>query len=214
MATAAQIHANRANAQKSTGPRTAGGKTQSRLNSITHGLTGTHCLRTPAEEAALDAFFHRLLPDLNPSTELQLEIARRVVYTMFRLAQVSVIETNIYALGRANSAPAQNTRDAARLDSLSQAKTFIVEGKAFSNLSLYEQRLDRSMHKDLDLLHKLQREASAQQLKPRPATVKPAAQPIDPIAPKPEIGFVYSTAYPDPPPPPPSASNNLETMAA
>jgi hypothetical protein len=38
MATPAQIAANRANAQKSTGPRTAEGKAASRLNALKHGL--------------------------------------------------------------------------------------------------------------------------------------------------------------------------------
>ncbi len=100
MATAAQFAANRANSQKSTGPRSPEGKSHSRANAIDHGLTGTICLRNAAESAALEAFTDRILPDLDPTTELQLEIARRIVYTMFRLAQVPVIEGNIYALGR------------------------------------------------------------------------------------------------------------------
>ena len=35
--TAASLAANRANAQKSTGPRTAGGKARARLNRLRHG---------------------------------------------------------------------------------------------------------------------------------------------------------------------------------
>ena len=40
MATRAQIAANRANARKSTGPRTVAGKSRSRANSLKHGMTG------------------------------------------------------------------------------------------------------------------------------------------------------------------------------
>ncbi len=39
MATAAQIEANRLNAQKSTGPKTVGGKTRARFNALKHGMT-------------------------------------------------------------------------------------------------------------------------------------------------------------------------------
>ena len=39
MATQAQIEANRANAQKSTGPKTEEGKTKSALNHLSHGFT-------------------------------------------------------------------------------------------------------------------------------------------------------------------------------
>ncbi|MBT6095099.1 MAG: hypothetical protein HOH04_10810, partial [Rhodospirillaceae bacterium] len=38
MPSAAQIDANRANARRSTGPRTPGGKTVSRSNALKHGL--------------------------------------------------------------------------------------------------------------------------------------------------------------------------------
>ncbi len=39
MASAAQIEANRLNAQKSTGPRTDKGKARARLNALKHGMT-------------------------------------------------------------------------------------------------------------------------------------------------------------------------------
>ncbi len=39
MAIAAQIEANRPNAQKSTGPKTERGKSRAKLNAVTHGMT-------------------------------------------------------------------------------------------------------------------------------------------------------------------------------
>ena len=48
MATAAQIEANRLNAQKSTGPRTDRGKARAKLNAIKHGMTArTICPSCP-----------------------------------------------------------------------------------------------------------------------------------------------------------------------
>ncbi len=39
MTTPRQVEANRLNARKSTGPRTAAGKDRSRMNAVTHGLS-------------------------------------------------------------------------------------------------------------------------------------------------------------------------------
>jgi len=53
MATDLQIAANRTNAAKSTGPRTAAGKDASRRNALTHGLSGAGLVLTVAEQAAV-----------------------------------------------------------------------------------------------------------------------------------------------------------------
>jgi hypothetical protein len=222
MATAAQFAANRANARKSTGPRTEQGKSHSRLNAIDHNLTGTRCLRATKEQAAFEAYSDRILPSLfrqslAPLDELQLETARRIVSTMFRLAQVPVIEANMVAAVRdaENAGFDENQALNDVTNAMALGKAFLQNSRDFSNLSLYEQRLSRGLQKDLDLLRQLQRAATAQSVtKPRPAAAKPAAQPIDPITPDPEIGFVYATASAHPAPPPPAASEYPETRAA
>ena len=214
MATAAQFAANRANSQKSTGPRTEEGKSHSRLNAITHSLAGTLCIRTPAEEAALEAFFDRILPGLNPSTELQLEIARRIASTMFRLAAVPTIEANMIAAVRFAENAGFDPPIADLTNAMALGTAFLQNSRAFNNLSLYEQRLSRGVQKDLELLRKLQKEAPAQATKPCPVVVKPTAQSVDSTAPAPAIGFVYATAPSDPAPPDSAAPNDSETMAA
>ena len=203
MATAAQIVANRANAQKSTGPRTAEGKENSRRNAIDHNLTGTRCLRTKEEQAAFDAYSDRILPTLTPADEFQLEIARRIVSTMFRLAQVPTIEASMIAAVRFSENAGFDPPIADLTNAMALGTAFLENSKAFNNLSLYEQRLSRGMEKDLELLRKLQREAPAQQ---KPAVVKRAvAKQAIPsqvfAATSDEIGFVYSTSASDPAPP-------------
>jgi hypothetical protein len=62
MATSAQIAANRANAQKSTGPRSAEGKSASRFNALKHGIDANTELRRartqaePAPEGSFDKY--------------------------------------------------------------------------------------------------------------------------------------------------------------
>ena len=51
----AQLAANRANAQKSTGPRTAAGKEASRANAFVHGMAGAGDVVMPGEDGALIA---------------------------------------------------------------------------------------------------------------------------------------------------------------
>lgn len=66
MATPAQIDANRRNAQRSTGPRTAQGKAASSRNATTFGLFSKHLLLPDEDPAELDAvrggIFRRLQP--------------------------------------------------------------------------------------------------------------------------------------------------------
>lgn len=51
----ARLAANRANAQKSTGPRSPEGKESSRTNALRHGLTGSGVALPPEQQAVLDA---------------------------------------------------------------------------------------------------------------------------------------------------------------
>ena len=62
MATQAQINANRANALKSTGPRSAEGKSASRFNALKHGIDAASIVipgEDPAEYEALAAGYHQ-----------------------------------------------------------------------------------------------------------------------------------------------------------
>ena len=76
MATPAQITANRANAQKSTGPRSVEGKSASRFNALKHGIDAASIVipgEDPADYDALVAQYHRSTspgPPPNPSTSI------------------------------------------------------------------------------------------------------------------------------------------------
>jgi len=92
MATDSQISANRANAQKSTGPRSLEGKRRSSFNALKHGACATQVVLPYEKRADYDQFHQDLLDDYQPQSvleELMLErlataqwLSRRVVGCM------------------------------------------------------------------------------------------------------------------------------------
>ena len=88
MATAAQIAANRANAQKSTGPRTPEGKSASRFNSLKHGLDAASVVipgEDPADYEALANDFRRQFHPASALEHFHVETLIRSVWLKRRL---------------------------------------------------------------------------------------------------------------------------------
>ena len=81
----ARTAANRKNARKSTGPRTAAGKARSRANALKHGLTGAG-IALPGEDAALVAAeLEAAQEDFAPTTRLGAKLIRRAAILSVRL---------------------------------------------------------------------------------------------------------------------------------
>ena len=74
MASIAQVTANIANAQKSTGARTEKGKHRTRLNAYRHGLTGQIQLLTADEHEAFDKHCAGIRESLQPVGALEIEL--------------------------------------------------------------------------------------------------------------------------------------------
>ena len=80
----ARLAANRANAQKSTGPRTEAGNARSRANAVKHGLTGAG-VALPGEDAALIAAeFLQVQEEFAPTTLAGMKLARDVAMLWVR----------------------------------------------------------------------------------------------------------------------------------
>ena len=84
MATEKQIKANRKNSQKSTGPKTAGGKAAVSQDAVKHGLFADSVV-TGETEAEYEAFQGELLAELAPRGVVELLLAERVVSLWWRL---------------------------------------------------------------------------------------------------------------------------------
>ena len=81
MATAAQIEANRRNAQKSTGPKTERGKARARRNAITHGMTARTILPVLPQEdpKELEDKTQQAIAAMKPRNPLELDLVCRAV---------------------------------------------------------------------------------------------------------------------------------------
>jgi hypothetical protein len=95
MATEKQIQANRANAQRSTGPRTQAGKDRSRLNSRKHGLTAKMLIIVGEHAADFDQLRAELMDEYDPPSALECELVERLAGILWRLRRVPFFEAAI-----------------------------------------------------------------------------------------------------------------------
>src|SRR5687767_1605196 len=90
-----QIAANRENARKSTGPRTASGKAVVAQNGVTHGLTGRFQLRDGESPAILDNLVAQLTVDHRPDGETEFFLVRQLAELQVRLQRASALESEL-----------------------------------------------------------------------------------------------------------------------
>ena len=106
----AMRRANRANALRSTGPRTAEGKARSRLNAAKHGLTGRGAV-LPQEDARFSALEGALAERFAAAQADELDCIREMAAAPWRIGRVPLAEA---ALFEAVLADAGNPLQAAR----------------------------------------------------------------------------------------------------
>jgi hypothetical protein len=88
MATQAQVLANQANAQHSTGPRTEEGKAKSSANSKTHGFsTGVLSIK-PEDRPEFDALGKSMIEESKPEGALEMDAIREIRDAAWRLRQI------------------------------------------------------------------------------------------------------------------------------
>ena len=150
-----QLAANRRNAQNSTGPKTAEGKSNSSRNNLRHGLTGQINILPTEDREAHDAFCNELTNSLKPETPMEQQFAQSIAEDSWRLNRARAIENNLFALGH------ESERREIHL-ALADAKTFQTHANQFQLLTIYEQRINRNLQRNLKQLQELQAERKAQ----------------------------------------------------
>jgi len=83
----ARLAANRANAARSTGPRTEEGKQRSRANAFKHGMAGEGIALPAEDQAEVMRVFAAIEAQLRPETDVDRALARRVALLTIRLGR-------------------------------------------------------------------------------------------------------------------------------
>src|SRR6476620_2436513 len=90
-----QLHANRANATRSTGPRSKAGRARSRLNSRKHGLTAKMLIIVGEHTDDFDQLRAGLMNEHDPQSVLETELVERLTGILWRLRRVPSFEAAI-----------------------------------------------------------------------------------------------------------------------
>jgi len=177
MTTEARIHANRLNAQKSTGPQTPQGKAVVSQNALKHGLSARHDVITTESQADFDLHRDALLAELHPLSPMESILADRIVSLSWRLKRADLIQNQTFDAihekittnSLANLAKSFGLKGLGfPQDETSDSNPDLILGrialKDFSNarvldrLLMYERRIEHSLYKttlELQRLHLL-----------------------------------------------------------
>jgi hypothetical protein len=101
MATTKQIEANRKNAKKSTGPKSAAGKAVVSSNALKHGLLAKAALLPGDDEEAFTRLADDLLAELQPVGTHECLLAEEIVNLWWRLQRAARVEAGLFDRGQA-----------------------------------------------------------------------------------------------------------------
>ena len=177
MATDAQIQANRQNARKSTGPRTAQGKAASSRNGLKHGLSGQTHFLVHEDASEFLSLCQTLCDRFRPADPLEERVVRHMAKALWRLdrldsLEIGIFETHMEEIARIRKFQLYlNRDDPPRADAetspppdLQQTQTglrlaFVKDcdgPNAFSKLARYEGHIERSLDRSFRRVKNLQ----------------------------------------------------------
>ena len=153
-----QYAANRLNAEKSHGPTSPQGRARSSINALRHGLTARVVVLPSEDMDAYKAFSKEIVDSLDPQTPVERQFAHTIADNQWRINRIRSIEDGMLGMGHFEAAGDFDADNPEIHSAMTAARAFREDSKAFVNLSIYEQRLHRSMKEALRQLKELQAE--------------------------------------------------------
>jgi hypothetical protein len=156
-----RLAANRANAKKSTGPRTPEGKARSSMNRLLHGLR-SRTVALPNEDPRLfESFARAIRLDLRPSGPVEAVLVEQVIRTAWMLQRAGAAQGDVVRLALTKYGREAGTMTPGKL--LADAITGDPRAEPYLNVDLYADQLQRSFFTALLRLHAAKRGARARQ---------------------------------------------------
>ena len=157
----AQLAANRANAQLSTGPRTAAGLEKSSKNAVKTALTGRTVLLPTDDVEEYAAFVDGFEHDLKPIGTAESELVQIIADCHWRLRRIQTLEYALYAHGHEQFADAFPNCPQEERYSKILLQTHLTYEKQLRNFHIQEARLDRKRSNAMTELLLLQDQRAA-----------------------------------------------------
>jgi hypothetical protein len=181
MASVAQIQANRLNARKSTGPRTAAGKERASRNALKHGLLAREAVIQGEDPEEFELYREGMLAELAPAGVVETMLAERVVGLSWRLRRAERLQNA--AFGALDEGEPTELLDA-RHEEWKQLKgsdwdrgvcgvvdenpglgqvvvADFAEARVLDRLLMYERRIESSLYRTMGQLRKEQQARAA-----------------------------------------------------
>ena len=176
----AQLAANRASAQMSTGPKSENGKLTSSHNALKTGLTGRTIVLPTDDVAAYQSLVALINRKFAPANDIEQNLTQTIADTEWRLLRIAPLEAGIYAIGRLELADQfADHADPVNREALIHGKIFMTYRRDLMNLALQERRLRNQRKTDIAELTQLQKdraEKAKELLKKRHNEVQRACQ--------------------------------------
>ncbi len=215
MASDRQIQANRNNAKKSTGPKTAAGKQKVSLNGLRDGLTSKQVVLPGEDPAHFDALLNRCLALYPPAGLIEQEFVFRLAATMWARDRVMTQRVHYYQQELPDAGVTWDGESLGLTETETLSRVFVIDAarnEVLPKLDRHESRLTREFFRLVTLLDK---RTGNREPEPPPAPAAPSSQgiqskanltPAEPTAqPSSHQQDSHVARQPEPAPEPPAA---------
>jgi hypothetical protein len=146
--------------ERPTDPHNPGQK-RCRISAFRDETTGQFYAMSQEDRIAFDAHCMGIVEVLQPVNHHERWLATSIAEDQWRLNRARALESNIFAIGMSNPMLDVDPNSPETQAAISQARTWLADGKKLQMLALYEQRIRRSIEKNEKQLKELQAERKA-----------------------------------------------------